>query len=234
MDHSPLGRLPGELRNKIYELVLFEPDGIVICHASVHDHTLTRASLKPNGTKLPHALLAGLPCVCKEIRNETSGIYFTINTKFTYLTYHYTQIKDVAQWFAPLIRWIYTIGVPQFASFRDVTLDLGTVSRSTPLIRNQQLDRIGNIKQLIHPAAVITIRTELEVFDEGRMKRHSLAFPLDNSKDAKDSISRQSRSFLRSLSPKAWQRLVGRGGHKWFARILVTLSNLLYGLECGD
>lgn len=85
MEHSPLSRLPGELRNKIYDYVLYKPEGIpvVAIHYSTTEVWPDGISAQRNRSKLgwqdrkPRHL--GLPRTCKAMRHETIGLYFRVN-----------------------------------------------------------------------------------------------------------------------------------------------------------
>lgn len=70
MDASPLGTLPGELRNRIYELVLVKPTPIVL------DFSIA-------GTKWPTGLdtnALALTATCKQIRGESVHLFSSRNT----------------------------------------------------------------------------------------------------------------------------------------------------------
>ncbi|KAK3650691.1 hypothetical protein LTR56_006096 [Elasticomyces elasticus] len=70
MDESPLQKMPGELRNRVAELVLYEPDGVDITIADGHATCRNPPSL---------------PSVCRQLRTETAKMYFAIN-EFTIFT----------------------------------------------------------------------------------------------------------------------------------------------------
>lgn len=67
MAKSPLTRLSAELRNTIYELALWTPDGIV---TTIGDENIT--------TK--HSDAYPLTQTCRLIRAETVAFYYTLNT----------------------------------------------------------------------------------------------------------------------------------------------------------
>ncbi|KAK3648970.1 hypothetical protein LTR56_007102 [Elasticomyces elasticus] len=77
MDDSALSKIPAELRNRISELALYQPNG-------VHLDLYTR---KEQRSILPTALLA-LTATCKQMRAETHDMLFTINN-FTILTSYF-------------------------------------------------------------------------------------------------------------------------------------------------
>ncbi|KAK3631379.1 hypothetical protein LTR56_016876 [Elasticomyces elasticus] len=64
MDESPLQKIPAELRNRISEMVLQEPDGVEITIAGGHSTWRNQPQL---------------PLVCRQLRKETLKMYFAIN-----------------------------------------------------------------------------------------------------------------------------------------------------------
>lgn len=60
MDKSVLGKLPGELRNQLYELILAD-DAVVVCideHGTPEDAAKNRLAIRST---------------CKQVRQETEG-----------------------------------------------------------------------------------------------------------------------------------------------------------------
>lgn len=85
MDDSPLARLPAELRNTIYELVLSSGDRTII-------HGIRGRVWKPP------ALLH----TSRQIRNEASGIYISATT-FSVSSDHFSYIEwKLASWLSVL------------------------------------------------------------------------------------------------------------------------------------
>lgn len=70
MESSPLGSLPGELRNEIYRLALCEKEPIEVeCQAATYP-----------GVPRRYRFLPGLLVTCKQARAEASEVYLADNT----------------------------------------------------------------------------------------------------------------------------------------------------------
>jgi hypothetical protein len=83
MDDSPFAKLPGEIRNKIYEPVLYQRNGIHMQkHASsnglIYSRPSTRAGAK-NSVQRGANVLA-MAQTCKELRQECQALFFNLNT----------------------------------------------------------------------------------------------------------------------------------------------------------
>ncbi|KAK4504689.1 hypothetical protein PRZ48_002650 [Zasmidium cellare] len=77
MDSSPLAKLPGELRNNIYEFALLAPKGIELCFikAPVQDNRQTDSTLQTRPLP-PHGISPNLLATCKQIRHEALPALF--------------------------------------------------------------------------------------------------------------------------------------------------------------
>ena len=95
---SRLLNLPSELRNRIYELVLIQPDAIRL----------------PQGRS--EAGKRDLLCTCHQIHNEAVSIYYGNNA----------FIADCGAWFlnADLICWLRGLGPKKRSMLKDVRLSL--------------------------------------------------------------------------------------------------------------
>jgi hypothetical protein len=95
---SRLLRLPSELRNRIYELVLIQPDAIRL----------------PQGRS--ESGKRDLLCTCRQIHDEAVGIYYGSNA----------FIADCGSWFlnVDLICWLRGLGPKKRSMLRDVRLSL--------------------------------------------------------------------------------------------------------------
>ncbi|KAK4963318.1 hypothetical protein LTR10_000946 [Elasticomyces elasticus] len=82
MDESPLQEIPAELRNRIAELALYEPDGVEIKIASGRSTCRNPPSL---------------PSVCRQLREETYKMYFAVN-EFTI----YTDCLEIELKYGPI------------------------------------------------------------------------------------------------------------------------------------
>ena len=76
MKHSPLGRLPPELRNHIYHLALYEPKPIVVRPYGYEIVECNKSRTQPPPCPSPVALTI----TCKAIRQESVQVFYAINT----------------------------------------------------------------------------------------------------------------------------------------------------------
>ncbi|KAK4631487.1 hypothetical protein CLAFUW4_03647 [Fulvia fulva] len=135
-------RLPGELRNRIYELALLEPNGIPL---TIDDHTITSSRrTRPSNDDFNFAaksyaysrtLLLGLPHTCRRIRAETLKIYYSINELVLYfegvqvLGYR-GDVWNGENQGNQLMKWCKMIGVDKAKEIRKLRLDFGAIEGS--------------------------------------------------------------------------------------------------------
>ncbi|KAI7229122.1 F-actin capping protein [Hortaea werneckii] len=89
MDNSPFTKLSAELRNDIYHLVLYSPEGFNITYIGnilFEDKVLRNE----NNQVQPLALTA----TCKALRTETLQLFYAINT-FTFKFKHFDSLQDI-------------------------------------------------------------------------------------------------------------------------------------------
>lgn len=89
MDNSPFTKLSAELRNEIYHLVLYSPEGFNITYIGniLFDDKVLR---NENHQVQPLALTA----TCKALRTETLQLFFAINA-FTFKFKHFDSLQDI-------------------------------------------------------------------------------------------------------------------------------------------
>lgn len=82
MDTSPFANLAGELRNRIYELVLHEPEGFKFLYKiSPRNKNVLKGICKTNGVAKEKQFLA-ITKVCRQIRKEALRLFYNL-TSFT-------------------------------------------------------------------------------------------------------------------------------------------------------
>lgn len=117
MDQSPFGKLAPELRNRIYELVLVEPDGIII---------KSRRHRRPSVTP---AVSCSLAAVCRQTRQECLPIFWGANRFTVHMSYfdcfwfvsgdaNLKQMKMIHD-------WIDSIGPGNLQLMKHFIIDLG-------------------------------------------------------------------------------------------------------------
>lgn len=156
MENSPLMKLPAELRNDIYELVLTRARPIEL----EYDHDRRRvivdiwddaeqASVKPS----PSGYLTALPSTCRALRTECSSLIYTNNT-FTFYNVIYPGFAvDYFGVFSD------TIGKQNTDELRSVIFDAGYVGEAYPETFEDLLLTLlhGQEKASAHPSCVFTI-----------------------------------------------------------------------------
>ncbi|CAK4033073.1 Hypothetical predicted protein [Lecanosticta acicola] len=133
MDESPLAKLSGELRNQIYELVLYEPTGIPLYAGPFKtrptDYELMVRHLNKPATP-PNNPLRGLPQTCKAIRHETLLLCFALNkvTIYAKILDANHKVNLTRYYTSTLARWARLVGRQQCAQVKDVVFDCGTAT----------------------------------------------------------------------------------------------------------
>lgn len=91
MENSPLIRLPAELRNDIFSMVLTQPRGLeLLYHPGSVPFARNRkfCATQPDGsTQFLNKVLA-ITAVCKQIRQETKGVFFHENEIVSDFSHH--------------------------------------------------------------------------------------------------------------------------------------------------
>ena len=158
MERSPFQRLPGELRNEIYELALLEPDGVKISLAGrkaklVHESaTYSRRAV---------AAINSLPATCKAVRAETQNLFFSIN-KFTFITQHFKQKRSSDFWIRTLQKWTSQIGQDHLSQIKRVSFDLGTwTCTDAPALPRLHMNQMQIIDQLFKIPVYAKMRADL-------------------------------------------------------------------------
>ncbi|CAK4033074.1 Hypothetical predicted protein [Lecanosticta acicola] len=138
MDDSPLSRLSGELRNKIYEYALYEPAGIPV-HVSPPASKERRTSYEVllnriNKPAQPHkSPLCGLPQTCRALRQETLKLCFSLNKVVVY-----TKLLDKQTYYVnytnycmhQLSKWAALVGGEQRDEVKEIVIHCGTATES--------------------------------------------------------------------------------------------------------
>lgn len=135
MDNSPLGKLPGELRTQICECVLYQPGGIRIASDS----------------RIPDNFLA-ITSTCRQARNESSAIPFSINTfhvvpDFKSKKIGRSHVKALCPRF-PI--WessgIGKLGMTRISEMKHITIEL---TRAWPINSDAIVDAESELRRLL-------------------------------------------------------------------------------------
>lgn len=88
MEKSPLGRLPRELRDRIYEYAVVHRDGITILqNISMNGNTASKVA---RGRRPKNTTLA-LAKTCRQAHRETMKLYYKLNT--FYFPFHWAGVE---------------------------------------------------------------------------------------------------------------------------------------------
>lgn len=79
MDHSPLRLLSGELRNIIYDYLWPDQGEVIICLCGSH-HPLRSRLRNPKADEVWTCAGSHLPKVCRQLRRETLGYSYSVNS----------------------------------------------------------------------------------------------------------------------------------------------------------
>ena len=117
MERSPLARLPAELRNDIYELVLQAPNTIEVVFTEF-------------GTVRARNARLALTATCYAIRSETLTLYYSLN-HFVLQTGYLSTVR-YSDWQAAsekrankVLAWIRDVGLHNIVLAKDITVNLG-------------------------------------------------------------------------------------------------------------
>ena len=136
MDASPLGRLPAELRNRIYELVLIFPTFIEIEPSSQHAERPKAPELLGSN---PNTF--ALVKTCKQVHSESSAIIYADNT------FDFSDWEQPSQSLRCFNDFIHEIGLTNTAALR--AIEFGVNARKINCNREDQPETIAeNIKRM--------------------------------------------------------------------------------------
>ena len=155
MENSPLARLPPELREYIYELVLRDPS-----HLTVHLSSGRPKLSQPSAFR--HHPLA-LAQTCAQLRDESLSIFFRINTfalETDHITTHHPGYGLRTSWLNTLRQWLDAIGDDNRRQLRDVDFDIGKLALDIASDYNKEIIEI--VCKSLQPA--------FELFNEHRTK----------------------------------------------------------------
>lgn len=148
MDHSPLARLPAELRNIIYELVLVQDEPIEIGWKRYGKSTV-RHMRATNYCK------AGLLQTCREIYEDCKGFVYSCNS---FKLADQNSLHEVAK---ELERFLLLIGQRNTALLKSMTLGEGWTLENSIYVFDDRHDlvrllHVAKRYQILHRRLVVT------------------------------------------------------------------------------
>ena len=174
MDKSPLQELPAELRNQIYELALYEREGVGVCVTpqSAHIGWERKGELE---ARLPVRLgnPLALTMTCKAIREESLGLFYSIN-RFTLFLNLLDELSPAdleeglsARWRGGVRHWLASIGDTSSSCLKSGEFHIGCVQAIGPTsatVAYDQFERsIDNLFFIFdHPETEIELAMEFD------------------------------------------------------------------------
>lgn len=198
MNTSPLQKLPGELRNRIYEFILYHIDGINVSIS-------TGIPLLVKDAATEHML--ALNTVCKQVHCESSPIFYEIN-KFTFIAkqvgeQYVGSIRDDrnTQWQTGLRRWLDQIGERNRAHLQHVEIDIGTSFMYNYVPSTESIWRsVAGVLAFFSKHTQVNMRTEFDWTYESR-RAFAVSVPLSDPDRARIAVDKALEEQRRELKP---------------------------------
>ncbi|KAK5734813.1 hypothetical protein LTR17_008583 [Elasticomyces elasticus] len=146
MDHSPLRKVPAEIRNDIYELVFLSnasrPLGAIEDEEATVDVTNTSSRFSPT---VAHQKLFSICQVCKQSRHESLQLSFAIRQFSIALPPgHLQRLADHSQ--LPALEPTHPDALkPRWSSFQAIQRDYDEIWASEARWHDQAIDWVGRI-----------------------------------------------------------------------------------------
>ena len=104
MEASPLHSIPREIRDQIYELAVYNPEGVLL---SVSDNNETRRKPSRKRTTTPRPSYLALAQCCKQLRDKSEPIFYAQNTfSFDTCEFRGTKIRAPGRSITGVKAWI--------------------------------------------------------------------------------------------------------------------------------
>ena len=190
MDDSPLSKLPGEVRNEIYQLALRHTSPIIICK---NENEVMAVNSTP---------AMALTAVCRQMRKETLKIFYAVNS-FTIQTEYFnscydSMIEDGDDFDPPdvlssITAWLAHIGIENKNQIPHLCVDLGffTIEEMYCMSEFYLQFALWEIVSLPLPSTVLHSSIAYEFtempFEEVHLTLEFVDFPLAN-KNTTESI----------------------------------------------
>ena len=197
MEASPLIELPGEIRNRIYELALFQSGGITVFVSASRPHLF-----KPTET----SDILALTKTCKDIRYESSPIFYETN-KFSliskYLGEQYSgDIRHArnTQWETGLCLWLNHLGERNINALSHVEIDIGTSFLYNYVPSSESIWRsVASVLDHFADTTLVCMKTDLDWTYES-CRGFAISIPLSNPVAARqavhDAVEEQRRELV--------------------------------------
>lgn len=198
MDASPLNKLPGELRIAIYEFALTQRENVTINILTgtpklVVPLPVNRLILTgtPKIVVPSHAnYLFGLLATCKQIRDESSAIFYEVN-KFTLVSNYAGERHHGDLWQRGLESWLDQIGDRNRASLAYVEIDIGSSFMYDYYPTSESVWRgLSRMLPLFARHTQVVMRTEIWWAWRSSGQQFSISIPLTDAEAAETAVER--------------------------------------------
>ena len=226
MEESPLYKLPGELRNRIYELALLQSGGITVFVSALRPHLF-----KPTET----SNILALTETCKDVRHESSPIFYEINT-FTliskYLGEQYSgDIRTArnAQWKTGLCIWLNHVGERNVDALSHVDIDIGTSFLYNYVPSSESIWRsVASVLDHFREKTLVCMKTELDWTYESR-RGFAITIPLSDPAGARQAVHEALEEQRRELVPWCEENHAGARRTEYMRVELATCAQEVNG-----
>lgn len=203
MNSSTLSRLPPELRERIFELVVDLPRPLTI--------QLSTSNLQLSQPK--DSSLLALAQTCSQLRHESLPIFFRSNTFVLHIDNTRTGDRSCRcgpTWLSNLHRWLHTISPPTRRLLGDVDIQLEVLDINDCRTAERAWSDVESAWGLFDRGVRLSL--SLKIIDYFQERHAELKLPLLDPKDANMAITRFCRAFevclvsVLSLRMMRWER----------------------------
>ena len=226
MEASPLITLPGEIRNRIYELALFQSGAITVYVSTLRPHLFK--STETNN-------ILALTETCKAVRHESSPIFYEAN-RFVliskYLGEQYSgDIRHArnTQWETGLCVWLGHLGKRNFDALSHVEIDIGTSFLYNYVPSSESIWRsVASVLDHFGERTLVCMKTQLDWTYESR-RGFAVSIPLSNPAAARRAVHDALEEQRRELVPWCEENVVGARRTEYMRVELATCAQELNG-----
>lgn len=226
MESSPLNKLPGELRNRIYELALSQAGDITVFVSGIRPHLF-----HPTETKN----ILSLTETCKDIRHEASPVFYRVN-KFVliskYLGERYSgdiQNAQNTQWKRGLCDWLDLLKPRNVTALSHVEVDIGTSFLYNYVPSSESIWRsVASVRSHFDLKTLVCMKTELDWTYESR-RAFGISIPLNDSAAAWKAVNEALEQQREELLPWCQANHAGPRRTEYMRVELATATQELHG-----
>ena len=226
MEASPISTLPGELRNRIYELALLQDGNVTVFVSGIRPH-LFRPTETTN--------ILALTETCKGVQHEASPVFYRINQFVLiskYLGERYSgdiQNARNSQWKRGLCDWLALLGTRNTAALSHVEIDIGTSFLYNYVPSSESIWRsVASVRSHFHDKTLVCMKTELDWTYESR-RAFAVSIPLNDSVAAWKAVTEALAQQREELLPWCEANHAGARRTEYMRVELATATQELHG-----